>query len=79
MKKVKWILGILVFTVSLLLSGEVYQNYLNVFRNQFYHFEVQYTPEYAPYLSAELSRLSDTYHVPLFAACGGITAQDQFH
>ena len=79
MKKVKWILGILVFTVSLLLSGEVYQNYLNVFRNQFYHFEVQYTPEYAPYLSAELSRLSDTYHVPVFAACGGITAQDQFH
>lgn len=57
----------------------MYQNYLNVFRNQFYHFEVQYTPEYAPYLSAELSRLSDTYHVPLFAACGGITAQDQFH
>lgn len=79
MKKVKWILGILVFTVSLLLSGEVYQNYLNVFRNQFYHFEAQYTPEYAPYLSTELSRLSDTYHVPVFAACGGITAQDQFH
>lgn len=40
MKKAKWIIGIFVILLCLILGSELYQNYVGMFTNQFFYFDI---------------------------------------
>lgn len=40
MKKAKWAIGVFIFLLCMILTGELYQNYLTLFQDQFYFFRI---------------------------------------
>lgn len=65
MKKIKWLIAVLIFSLCFLLSSEMTQNYLYSFTNQFYYIDID--PDDREHLYDLLQEISENKQIPVFA------------